>query len=226
MQPSVYGTDNTALLAALSELRLYGIACCGVAVVDKSISDAELERLDDAGIRGVRFNLVDVAEPRSALPVDAMRGLCERIATFDWHLELLVHVDEHPQFDRTFAGWPVDIVLGHMGYSRPGRGPQSDGFQAMLRLAGDGRCWIKMTGPYRISAGDLPYTEAGDFASVLVQEVPERLIWGTDWPHVMVTKKMPNDADLCDLLADWVPDEATRRKILVANPDQLYHLSR
>ena len=96
----------------------------------------------------------------------------------------------------------------------------------MLRLAGQGRCWIKMAGPYRISSEDLPYREAGDFARALVENVPDRLIWGTDWPHVMVTKPMPNDADLCDLFADWVADLKAREKILVANPAQLYRFSR
>ena len=96
----------------------------------------------------------------------------------------------------------------------------------MLRLAGKGRCWIKMTGPYRISSGDLPYDEAGVFAQALVEAVSDRLVWGTDWPHVMVTKPMPNDADLCDLFADWIVDHETRQAILVTNPAELYRFNR
>ena len=225
VQPSVYGTDNTVLLAALKEIRASGIDCRGVAVIDKDVTEEELTRFDDAGIRGIRFNLVDVANPKTGLPLDEIRALCARIAALDWHAELLIHVDDYPDFDVLFADWPVDIVIGHMGYSRLGRGTDAQGFQAMLRLAGQGRCWIKMAGPYRISSGDLPYREAGDFARALVENVPDRLIWGTDWPHVMVTKKMPNDADLCDLFGRWVADLKTREKILVANPQQLYRFN-
>ncbi len=225
VQPSVYGADNTVLLAGLKDIRASGIDCRGVAVIDRNINDEELQRLDDAGIRGIRFNLVDVANPKTGLPLDEIRALCARIAALDWHAELLIHVDDYPDFDVLFADWPVDIVIGHMGYCRLGQSPESEGFRAMLRLAGQGRCWIKMTGPYRISSGDLPYREAGDFARALVENVPDRLIWGTDWPHVMVTKPMPNDADLCDLFVDWVADLKTWEKILVANPAQLYRFN-
>ncbi len=226
VQPSVYGTDNTALLAGLKEIRANGIDCRGVAVIDKNITDEELERFDDAGIRGIRFNLVDVANPETGLPLDEVRVLCAKIAALDWHAEFLIHVDDYPDFDILFANWPVDIVIGHMGYSRLGQNCETEGFQAMVRLAGQGRCWIKMTGPYRISTGDLPYRQAGDFAHVLVEKIPQRLIWGTDWPHVMVTKKMPNDADLCDLFADWVADPEKRQAILVTNPAELYRFNR
>ena len=226
VQPSVYGTDNTVILTALKEIRASGIDCRGVAVIDRTITDEELQRLDDAGIRGIRFNLVDVANPKAGLPLDAMRALCTRVAALDWHAELLIHVDDYPDFDIVFADWPVDIAIGHMGYSRLGHGPESEGFQALLRLAGEGRCWIKMIGPYRISSGDSPYPQAGDFAQALVKNVPQRLIWGTDWPHVMVTKKMPNDADLCDLFGDWVADIKARDEILVTNPAKFYRFSR
>ena len=226
VQPSVYGTDNIVLLAALKDIRAGGIDCRGVAVIDQTIEDEDLARFDEAGIRGIRFNLVDVADPKTGLPLAQMRALCTRIAALGWHCELLVHVDAYPDLDKLFADWPVDIVIGHMGYSRFGQGPETKGFQAMLRLAGAGRCWIKMTGPYRISPGDLPYRQAGDFAQALVEDVPQRLIWGTDWPHVMVTKTMPNDADLCDLLGHWIADDELRQAILVTNPAELYRFNR
>jgi len=226
VQPSVYGTDNTVLLAALREVRETGIDCRGVAVIDRTIRDEELKRLDDAGIRGIRFNLVDVADPKTGLPLDEIRALCTRIAALGWHAELLIHVDDYPDLDKIFADWPVDIVIGHMGYCRLGQRPDTPGFQAMLLLAEQRRCWIKMTGPYRISSGDLPYDEAGVFAQALVEAVPDRLIWGTDWPHVMVTKQMPNDADLCDLFGRWIADIKTRDEILVTNPAKLYRFSR
>jgi predicted TIM-barrel fold metal-dependent hydrolase len=134
----------------------------------------------------------------------------------------LIHADDYPDFDTRFGDFPTEIAVGHMGYLRPGRDSTNDGFGGMLRLAEAGRCWIKLTGPYRISPGDLPYPEADEFARAIVEAAPKRVLWGTDWPHVMVAKPMPNDADLCDLLVQWIPNPATRRRILVDNPAELY----
>ena len=92
----------------------------------------------------------------------------------------------------------------------------------MLRLAQSGRCWVKLTGPYRISAAGLPYPEARDFARAVVEAAPGQVIWGTDWPHVMASPPVPNDADLCDIFFDWVGDLETRRRILADNPARLY----
>lgn len=219
IQPSVYGTDNRVTLAALEQAT---IPCRGVAVVDETVSDDELTRLDRAGIRGIRLNLVDVADPSGDMPVDVARRLAGRIAPLGWHTEFLVHVDDHPDFNEIFADFPTDIVLGHLGYMRPDKTAADPGFRALLRLMEGGRCWVKLTGPYRISSGDLPYPGVKDLARALANCNPDRIVWGSDWPHVMVTKPMPNDGDLCDLLCDWVPDGDTRRKVLVDNPARLY----
>ncbi len=222
VQPSVYGTDNTVLIAALQSCRQHSVAGRGVAVVDYDVANEELERLDSAGVRGIRFNLVDVIKPGAELPLEPMRRLSMRVAERGWHVELLVHIDDYPTFDALFADWPADIVLGHMGYCRVGHNVGDNGFNALLQLVDAGRCWIKMTAPYRISSADWPYEDARAFAETLVARAPERLLWGTDWPHVMVTRTMPNDADLCDLFATWVSDARTRRMILVDNPSRLY----
>jgi predicted TIM-barrel fold metal-dependent hydrolase len=222
VQPSVYGTDNTVLLQAIQDMQQLGVDCRGVAVVDDSVPEQNLDELHALGIRGLRFNLVDVAEASDGLPFDAIRDLCRRIARLGWHAEFLIHVDDYPDLDELFAGFPVDIVVGHAGYCRIGSTVDSPGFAAMLRLARDGRCWVKLSGPYRISAGDLPYAEAAGFARAVIEAAPGRVIWGTDWPHVMVSKAMPNDADLCDLLNDWVSEPAVRQRILIDNPAALY----
>ena len=219
VQPSIHGTDNRAMLDAMAAAPL---PCRGVAVVDETLSDNELAGLDAAGVRGVRFNLVDVLDPGGGIPLASIKRFAERIKPLGWHAELLVHVDDFPDFDTMFAGFPVEIVVGHMGYLRPNRDIASPGFQALLRLVQHGRCWVKLSGPYRISAGDLPYGDAVPMAKALVEAAPERMVWGTDWPHVMVTKAMPNDGDLCDLLADWIPDPDTRNRVLVDNPGRLY----
>lgn len=222
VQPSVYGTDNTVMLSAMREMTSAGMQCRGVAVADETVTEAELDEMHDTGVRGLRFNLVDVADPGKGAPLEPIRDLCERIAPRGWHAEFLIHVDDYPDFDAEFGDFPTAIVVGHMGYLRLGRDTTCDGFRGMLRLAGAGNCWIKLTAPYRISTGDLPYEEAGDFARAAVEAAPGRVVWGTDWPHVMVTKPMPNDADLCDLFVQWIPDPEARRRILVDNPAELY----
>lgn len=222
VQPSVYGTDNSVMLSAMREMTATGKECRGVAVVDETVTEAEIDEMHDAGVRGLRFNLVDVADPAKGAPLQAIRTLGERITSRGWHTEFLIHIDDYPDFDARFADFPTEIVVGHMGYLRLGQTMTCDGFAAMLRLARAGRCWVKLTAPYRISTADLPYREARDFVRAVVEAAPGRVIWGTDWPHVMVTKPMPNDADLCDLFYQWVQDQETRRRILVDNPTKLY----
>jgi 2-pyrone-4,6-dicarboxylate lactonase len=222
IQPSVYGTDNRAMLAALKSA---GPGFRGVAVVEPDISAREVEALHQAGIRGVRLNLVDRREGRNQVPLDLVRALADRIAPFGWHIEFLVNMDEAPDFAAAVAGLDVPIVLGHLGYPRAGARDwiTTEAFASLLSLLGGGRCWVKLTGPYRISgAADLPYDDVDAAAARLAQAAPGRLIWGSDWPHVMMKKPMPNDGALCDLLARWIPDAATRQRILVDNPMELY----
>jgi len=219
VQPSVYGTDNTVLLGALRE---GGADFRGVAVVGDDVGDAQLEALHAAGVRGVRVNVVDVREGQGSLPAARLRDLAARIAPLRWHLELLAHVDAYPDLDRDLGDLPVDLVFGHLGYLRTDRGIADPGFRALLRLASEGRAWVKLTGPYRISTGPMPHADVTPFAHALLERAPERVVWGSDWPHVMVKGAMPNDGDLADLLAAWVPDEALRRRVLVENPARLY----
>ena len=220
VQPSVYGTDNTVMLEAM---KTAGNRLRGVAVVDEDISDDELKALDAAGVRGVRVNIVDVKDRKpGTLPMDSLRELGERIAPLGWHLELLMHADEFPDLDKTFADFPVDIVLGHLGYLTQGAPLDHPGFQALLRLMKAGRAWVKLTGPYRITSERLPYSPTVPFAHALLEANRERVLWGTDWPHVMLKGLMPNDGELADVLAQWIPDMATRQQVLVRNPEKLY----
>jgi 2-pyrone-4,6-dicarboxylate lactonase len=156
------------------------------------------------------------------LPVDALKSLASRIAPFGWHLEFLMHVDEFPDLDLQLTGIPVPMVFGHLGYVPVATGPKTPGFEALLRLMRDGRAWVKMTAPYRLTSSELPYTQADIFAARLVEAAPERLVWGSDWPHVTMKSAMPNDGDLFDVFARWVPDETIRNRILVENAAQLY----
>lgn len=223
VQPSVYGADNSAMVAALLE---GGPGLRAVAVVEPEISKARLAVLHGVGVRGVRLNIVDRREGKNVVPAELVRDLAARIAPFGWHIEFLVNMDVAPGFAAAVAGLPVPIVLGHMGYPS-GCGAAgfagTAAFDELRRLLDGGRCWVKMTGPYRISsAPDLPYADVDVLAGKLVAAAPERLIWGSDWPHVMMKKPMPNDGPIADLLARWAPDAAIRRRILVDNPAELY----
>jgi len=220
VQPSIYGTDNSAMLDAMENCPIENR---GIAVLDASVSDDHLQELNRLGVRGVRFNLVDVQDKTSKLPVEPIRELAARIEDLGWHIEFLIHVDDCPNLEQLVEGLPVDVVVGHLGYFRPHRGVDDEGFQALLRLMRGRRFWAKLTGPYRVSAEALPYANVNAFAALLVQEAPERVIWGSDWPHVMVKGNMPNDGDLVDLLFDWIPDAGLRQKILVDNAADLYN---
>jgi 2-pyrone-4,6-dicarboxylate lactonase len=219
VQPSAYGTDNRAMLDALAEdpVRLRGVA-----VVPFDVDARTIERLHASGVRGLRCNIVDLKSGAGRLPREELRSLARRVKPFGWHLELLLHADEFPDLDRELADFPVDLSFGHLGYEPAASGTQSAGFRALLRLARDGKAWVKLTGPYRLTAQQLPYAEVDSFAHALVDAAPERLLWGSDWPHVMVKSAMPNDGALLDLLGRWIPDAALRRRVLVDNPAALY----
>src|SRR5262245_42607484 len=220
VQPSVYGTDNRAMLEAMAGEKK---RMRGVAVVEESITDAELERMHEIGVRGIRFNIVDVKpEEKGKLPIAVVRKMAGRIKPLGWHLQFLMHVDEFPQLDREFGELPVDVVIDHFGYMSAARGLEHPGFQALLRLMKGGRCWVKFTGAYRISREEMPYNDVTPYARALVAAAPERVVWGTDWPHPKHEKAMPNDGIMTDRLLDWIPDEKQRRLALTENPARLY----
>lgn len=220
VQPSVYGTDNSAMVDAMktapSRLR-------GVAVVAGDVGETDLRRLHEAGVRGVRVNIVDVKDRKpGTLPLAQLEALAAKVKHFGWHMEFLMHVDEFPDLDRMLGDFPVPTVYGHLGYMKTDRGTRDPGFQALLRLMQAGRAWAKLTGPYRISSQPLPHPDTNDYAHALIAAAPSQVVWGSDWPHVMVKTPMPNDGDLADMLTAWVPDEALRKGVLVDNPARLY----
>ena len=220
VQPSVYGTDNTVMLEAM---KAAGGRLRGVAVVGEDISDDELKDLDAAGVRGVRVNIVDVKDRKpGTLPLASLQKLARRVAPLGWHMEFLMHADEFPDLDDTLGDFPVEVVLGHLGYLTIGKTPDDAGFQALARLVKSGRAWVKLTGPYRITAAPLPYPDTVPFARALLEANPERVLWGSDWPHVMLKGRMPNDGDLADMIAEWIPDAAQREQVLARNPAKLY----
>ena len=215
VQPSVYGTDNRCSLDAAAQFGLDRARV--VAVVDPDIDDAALRQLHEAGTRGVRFNSVS----GNGMPQEAIERLARRIAPLGWHMQVFTDGQQLPDLAPRLAALPVDVVIDHMGGVRTEDGIDAPGFQALLRLVGSGRGWVKLCG-YRISSAGPPYADIAPFARALLDAAPERCVWGTDWPHPSQALWMPEDGALFDLLGAWAPGEAERRRVLVDNPARLY----
>jgi predicted TIM-barrel fold metal-dependent hydrolase len=215
VQPTVYGTDNRCMVSALTSARM---SLRGVAVADDKASDAELDALHRAGVRGLRINVTAQA---MKLTMTQAQRIAARVRRLGWHLQFLVHIEQAPAFERDVAMLAVPCVIDHFGHVRSVDGPQSPGFQTLLRLARLEHVWFKLTGAYRISARGPLYPDVAPIAQALVAAAPDRCVWGTDWPHPNVTS-MPNDGDLVDAFAAWLPEAAIRHRVLVENPARLY----
>ncbi len=217
VQPSVYGFDNRATLDAL---KTGGDNFRGVAVIDPNlITRAELDRMHHIGIRGVRVNQAY----DHSLDMKYLHKVVERIQPLGWHLQIFADVNNIPDFKAEIAGLPVEVVIDHMGFVATAKGVNNTGFLDLLSLLKQGKCWVKLSGAYRMSAQSRPpYADVTAFAQALVKANPYRCVWGTDWPHPHIDTPVPNDGDLLDLLSLWVPDRKVRNAILVDNPAILY----
>ena len=220
VQASCHGTDNSAMVDAIE--RGAG-RYAGVAMIDESFTDADIGRLHDVGVRGTRFNFV--AHLGGAPELDVFWRIVDRVVPFGWHIVLHFDAKDLPSYADLLDRMPCPFVIDHMA-----RVPTSDGldqapFQALLDVLNDERAWVKISGAERLTAdGPPPYDDVVPFAQALIAAAPDRVLWGTDWPHPNV-RHMPDDGDLVDLLAAFAPDEATRHRILVTNPERLYDFS-
>ena len=216
VQPSVYGSDNSCTEDAVA--RMEGRARA-VAVVDPDTDPKELARLDRAGFRGVRFNLIHSGGSTS---LDALEVLAEKVAPLDWHIQIYLRGRTLPGIEDRLRRLPVDIVIDHMGHMEVGEGMSQPGVQSLLRLLETGRTWVKLC-PYRYDHSGYPFETAKLLAQELVRVRPDRMVWGTDWPHPDIPGgDMPNDGDLLDALGAWFEDDVLIHGILVDNPDALY----
>jgi len=215
VQPSVYGTNHAAMLEAM---RSGKFNFRGVAVVSPTIRDHELEDLHAAGFRGIRINAVS---KNAGLPLEAAPRLAERIKPLGWHLQFFVNVPALEHIEQTLAKLPVNVVIDHFGLIDCSAGLKSPGFQKLLRLLRHDHVWTKLSGPYHISRQSPLAPNVAPFAQKMAETAPDRLLWGTDWPHPTAAW-IPNDGDLPDMLLDWLPDNSLRNRVLVANPAMLY----
>jgi predicted TIM-barrel fold metal-dependent hydrolase len=195
----------------------------GVAIIGPAITDAELKTLDAGGIRGVRFSLTS-GRPGAASTAsnDAIEGLAKRVAALGWHVQLNVTGEQIVAAEDLLNRLPAPIVFDHMGHLPQPEGINHPAFAIIRRLLDKGRTWVKLSVTYDSSKDGPPgYADVNRIGQAYVKAAPERLIWGSNWPHPSETNK-PDDAILFDLLAQWAPEEATRNRILVANPEALY----
>jgi len=216
VQSTAYGLDNSVAVEAIAELGLDRTR--GVAVVGPDISEAELKRLTDAGMRGARFQML----PGGALDWPALEPVAAKIAAFGWHVQL--QMDGRLLADREvlLKRLPCPLVIDHVGKFLEPVPVEHPGFQALLRLLDGGRTWLKLAAAYEVSKAGAPlYADVGALAKAAVEAAPERMIWASNWPHVSV-KDLPDDLALYDLLSDWAPEAAVRHRILVENPATVY----
>jgi predicted TIM-barrel fold metal-dependent hydrolase len=213
VQPSVYGTDNRQLLDALRE---GGDAFRGVIVPAADLSDAQIEAMHSLGVRGIRLNLVNP----QVVGLAEVVALCARVAGRGWHLQVQIRWNDAAQdvLADVAARVTLPLVIDHMG-----RPPAMHAPRALLDLLASGRGWVKLSAPYRFSSADgPPYADVLPLVGALVAANPEQLLWASDWPHTERFTPTPHDADLVDLLPDWLGSDDLRRRVCVANPARLY----
>jgi predicted TIM-barrel fold metal-dependent hydrolase len=222
VQGSAHGRDNAAMLDALAR---HPERLRGVAVADADTPAAELRRWGALGVRGLRFNHFfrgGALHYRGGVPLSAARTLAPLMAELGWHLQLWIDVKDLPDTIPVLTSLGLPVVIDHMGRTDARAGTSSPGFQSLLRLVGDGGCWVKLSGVHRLSMQAPDYAEVRPFHEALLRANPERLMWGTDWPHPRIEGDMPDAGRLLDLFQQWTPDHETRRRILADNPARLY----
>lgn len=219
VQASCHGIDNSAMVDAL---RRGEGRYAGVAMIDETFSDSQLAELHDAGVRGTRFNFV--RHLGGAPDPDRFWRIVERVEPLGWHIVLHFDAADLPTYGDLLDRMPCRYVIDHMARvdaSAPD-GLGQEPFQALLDLMKDERCWVKVSGAERLTAGGAPpYDDVVPYAQAIIAAAPDRVLWGTDWPHPNV-RHMPDDGDLVDLLVAIAPDETIRNGILVENPTHLY----
>jgi 2-pyrone-4,6-dicarboxylate lactonase len=214
---TVHGFDNRVVTDAIAQS---GGRYKGVANVNNAMSDAELVALGKAGICACRFAFVK--RLGGVGDMNVFRTLVDRVAAIGWHVDIYLEAGTIREFVPILKALPVTYVIDHMGTISAAKGVDDPEFKALLDLqATDEKCWIKISGPERASASGPPFHDAVPFAQKLIDNAPDRVIWGTDWPHPNV-KFMPNDGDLVDLIPLYTADPAKQNKLLVTNPERLF----
>lgn len=216
VQPSVYGTDNRRHLDALGELP---IPTRLIAVIDTDVSDSELVKLQAQNACGIRRIL---PQQLSLDNLADLERLAARISELGWHLQLLAKPEHLIEHEELLGRLRSPVVFDHLALIDPAAGVSQAAFQTLLRLLRGGRCYVKVSGFYRVSKQAAPYSDLKPFVTSLMNLAPDRAVWGSDWPHPAFSGPLPAYAELLDPLLDWVPEVDKRRQLLVTNPAALY----
>ncbi|MYM56944.1 amidohydrolase family protein [Thalassovita mangrovi] len=218
VQASCHGTDNAALVDALETA---GNLARGVAVVSPDVTDEELDAMDKAGVRAVRFNFVKRLV--DATPREVFTGIAERITKLGWHIVVYFEAPDLEDLTPFLTSLPGIIVVDHMGRPDVSKGADHPDFDRFVDLMADNEnIWVKVSCPERLTVAGPPYEDVVPFAKRLVDAFPDRVLWGTDWPHPNMKSHMPDDGQLVDVIPQIATTEEARRKLLIDNPMRLY----
>lgn len=217
VQTKPFGCDNTCLLDAVE--RFGKERAVGIAVVHETVTDEELQRLHRGGIRGLRFS---VWNPQNAVvSFEECLPLAKRVADLGWNIQLHMSAVQLVERMPVIRQIPGKVVVDHMGRLDPAKGPDDPAYGKLLELVDKGNVWVKLSGPYLNTKEGYPWADATRTAKALVRDMPERLVWGTDFPHV-TEKVKPGETFLTEMVADWLPTEELRKRVLVENPEMVY----
>ena len=216
VQPSVYGPDNSCMVAALKS-GVFNFR--GIAVVEPNPTDKELQTLHDAGVRGIRINLA--SETEGLTFADGER-LAPRLKAMGWHLQFFLDMEKMPEAEAKLASLSINIVIDHFAKCQAANGVNGKAFQALLRLMKRDNVWAKIMGAYFLSKQKPMYPDVTPLAQAMIAAAPDRIVWGSDWPHPGARANMPDDGDLANQFGEWAPDASTKQRILVDNPARLY----
>ena len=216
--PRNYATENDVTVDAIRQL---GANARGVAVLHPRVTNVELKRLHEAGVRGIRFSLNDPAT--AIVSIDMVEPLSKRVADLGWHVQFNMEGQQVVEWADLLRRLPSPMVFDHMGHPPLPAGIGHPSHGVIRDLIDRGRTWVKLSGAYSNTRVGPPYPDATQIAQAFVTAAPERMVWGSDWPHpTEPLDRKPNDAVLFDLLSEWAPNETTRHRILVENPAALY----
>ena len=221
IQPSAYGIDNTGLVEVLGQ---FGTKTArGVAVVNAEVSDAELDRLHQAGVRGIRFNL---ASPGGATSIEMIDPLTKRVAPRGWHIQLNMTAEQIAANAALWDHVPCSVVFDHLGHLPQPEGIKHPAFGVITALLKKGKGWVKLSGLYADTKLGPPYKDSDAVARAYLSVAPAQLVWGSDWPHpTEKADNKPDDALLFDLFMQEAREPALQKRILVTNPERLYGFS-
>jgi len=231
VQPSVYGTDNTC---TLDGIRALGDRARGVAVIDDKTTDAQLDAMSKTGIRGIRLNLATAGITDPGAARQRFQNAVARVKGRGWHIQFYTQLTMIDALSDLFLASPVTIVIDHFGGASAARGLQQPGFGALVNLVKSGKAYVKISGAADSVSTQSDLADVAPLARALVAANPQRILWGTNWPHPgsnpvpgrkptdLAPPMQTDDGKVLNLLPVWVPDAATRRLILVENPARLY----